>query len=241
MPSESSLRHALVRGALAAHLEHLQRGGALTALCNAALPTIPALAAGVTIMGPVGAATVGASSGDLAYELEELQVMYGEGPGVEAYETRRPVFEPDLDGGAAGRWPMYVQSASERGVVAVFAFPLQVGAAHLGVLDVYRAQSGLLSSESLALALTFAEVAVELLLDGQGDAQTGVDAGDLDGAIDHDAAVFQAQGMLMVDLGVSIRDAAARLRAFAFAQDRRIGDVARDVVGGVLRLEKDGP
>lgn len=47
--------------------------------------------------------------------------------------------------------------------------------------------------------------------------------------------------MAMVDLGVSLADAMARLRAHAYAQDRPLQDVARDVVAGRLRLEPDGP
>ena len=49
--------------------------------------------------------------------------------------------------------------------------------------------------------------------------------------------VYQAQGMVMVDLGVSLTEAMALLRAHAFTLGRPLGDVARDVVTGRLRLE----
>ena len=49
--------------------------------------------------------------------------------------------------------------------------------------------------------------------------------------------VYQAQGMVMVDLGVSLTEAMALLRAHAFTVGRPLGDVARDVVTGRLRLE----
>jgi hypothetical protein len=137
------------------------------------------------------------------------------------------------------RWPGYSPAALDRGVRAVFAFPLQVGAARLGVLDVYREQPGSLSAESLALALTFAEVAVQTLLDGQERAARGQAAEGLEGALEYRFALYQAQGMTMVDLGVSIGEAMARLRAHAYAHDRPLSDVARDVVAGRLRLESD--
>jgi ANTAR domain len=53
--------------------------------------------------------------------------------------------------------------------------------------------------------------------------------------------VYQAQGMAMVDLGVSLPDALARLQACAYAHDRLLHDVARDIVNGRLRLEPDPP
>ena len=63
--------------------------------------------------------------------------------------------------------------------------------------------------------------------------QTGVDV-----AISR-AEVYQAQGMVMARLGVSIEDATVRLRAYAFANDRPLLDVARDIIARVLRLDDD--
>jgi AmiR/NasT family two-component response regulator len=62
---------------------------------------------------------------------------------------------------------------------------------------------------------------------------------DLDEAIEDRAELFQAQGMAMVQLGISIGEAMARLRAYAYAQDRRLSDVARDVVARRPRFDLD--
>ena len=45
--------------------------------------------------------------------------------------------------------------------------------------------------------------------------------------------------MLMVQLGVPMGEAFARLRAYAYAHDRRLADVARDIVARRLRLQGD--
>jgi len=45
--------------------------------------------------------------------------------------------------------------------------------------------------------------------------------------------------MLTVQLGVSAREAFARLRAYAYSQDRRLADVAGDIVARRLRLHRD--
>jgi hypothetical protein len=213
--------------------------GWLQRLCAAAVRGLPVSGAGVSVMTEGGGRGVAAASDPVSEALEELQFTFGEGPCIEAFSSRRPVLEPDLVHGAMSRWPGYSPAALDRGVRAVFAFPLQVGAARLGVLDVYREQPGSLSAESLALALTFAEVAVQTLLDGQERAARGQAAEGLEGALEYRFALYQAQGMTMVDLGVSIGEAMARLRAHAYAHDRPLSDVARDVVAGQLRLESD--
>jgi AmiR/NasT family two-component response regulator len=51
--------------------------------------------------------------------------------------------------------------------------------------------------------------------------------------------LFQAQEMVMVQLGISIGEAMARMRAYAYAHDRRLSEVARDVVGPRLRFDPD--
>ena len=53
------------------------------------------------------------------------------------------------------------------------------------------------------------------------------------------AEIHQATSMVLVQLGVSPTDALARLRAFAFAEQRLLGEIARDVVSRRLRFSRD--
>ena len=216
-------------------VEWLQR------LCRAAVRALPASGVGLSVMTSDGVHGVVTASDPATEALERFQVTLGEGPCLDAFTTRRPVLEPDLSAGAARRWPAYCAAAVEHGAAAVFALPLQIGAARLGVLDVYRQTPELLSAAALAQALTFAEVAVEALLDGQERAEAGRPEESLDRALDSQFAVFQAQGMAMVDLGVSLPDAMARMRAHAFVHDLPLQEVARRIVAGRLRLEPDVP
>jgi len=174
-------------------------------------------------------------------DLEELQFTFGEGPCFDAFTSRGPILEPDLAAAAGRRWLGYGPAAYALGVRAVFAFPLQVGGARLGVLDVYRIRPGSLSTPCLALALTFAEVALDALLDAQATSGDGQVPDGMDRVLDAHYVVYQAQGIVMVDLAISLSDAMARLRAYAFARDRPLSAVAQDVVAGRLRLEPDPP
>jgi hypothetical protein len=118
-----------------------------------------------------------------------------------------------------------------------------VGAARLGVLDLHRAEKGELSAQSLRQALTYAEVAVMTLLDGRKEKHQENGSGPigLEQAMSDQSKLYQAQGMVKVQLGVSLGEAMARIRAHAYATDRRLMDVAEDVVARRLRLDRDMP
>jgi hypothetical protein len=207
----------------------------LRRLCRDAVLALSASGVGVRVMAANGLHGMGAASDPATERIEELQFTFGEGPCVDAFAASHPVLVSELAGEATARWPVYTPAAHDAGVRAVFAFPLQIGAARLGVLDVFRTHAGHLSREELGHALAFADLAVTTLLDGQEDATT---TDGLDEVIEHRAEIFQAQGMVMVQLGVPIAEALVRIRGYAYAENRSIGDVAADIVARRLRLDR---
>lgn len=215
--------------------------GFLPRLCAAAVRALSASGTGLNVMIEDGVRGLMAASDPTTARIEDLQFVLGEGPCIDAFTARRPVLVPDLGDGASSRWPGYAQAAYDVGVRAVFAFPLQIGAARLGVLDVFRPRPGTLTVDELVQALSFAEVAVTTLLGGQDRAWPGAAADGLDEAMDSRAEVFQAQGMVMVQLGVSLAEALARMRAYAYAENRPLTDVAHDVVHRRLVFDRDHP
>lgn len=220
--------------------EHPGTIGRLERLCSALAREIPAWGVGLSLLTDETAAGGPVAASDAKSRvLEELQFALGEGPCIDAYALRRPVLEPDLRTHGGGRWPGYAPAADQHGVRAVFAFPLQVGAARAGALDIYQAEAGPLAPDALTQAVTFADVAMGLLIDGQARADDPQSPPHLQDALANRVEVYQAQGMVMVDLGVGIEEAMARLRAHAYAADRPIRDVARDIVAGKLRLDRD--
>jgi hypothetical protein len=215
--------------------------GSLQSLCRAAVRALPAAGTSLALTSPQGSSSVVAASDEKSQRVGELCHTLGEGPFRDALATGQPVLVADLDDGPANRWPLYSEAVSALDIRAVFALPLQVGAARLGALEVYRVAPGPLSKQALAQALTFAEVATTTVLDGQQEVgQWQVPSG-LDDALGSQFAVHQAQGMVMVQLGVSLGEALARMRAHAFTNDRRLVDLARDIVERRLVLERDQP
>jgi hypothetical protein len=223
------------------------RGGRMTAAdaCTAAVS-----AAEVT--GAWLIAAVGQEAGYLMWvtdevseQLAELELTVGEGPSLDAAVSGGPVLASDLESGeAACRWPVFALAALQAGAGAIFAFPLRIGAIRAGVLGMYRARPGPLSAFQLGDALVFADTATLLLLETQ-DGTAGDDekragpGGRPAGLALHRAEIDQATGMLTEQLGTGMAEALLRLRAYAFAQDRRLSDVAGDIVARRLRLSAD--
>jgi hypothetical protein len=172
-------------------------------------------------------------SGPLATVLEDLAMTVGEGPSRDAMAAG-PALVVDLTTAeSAARWPVFAPAAVSAGVRAVFALPLWVGAIRLGVIDLYRAAPGALDGEALADALVLADMACALLLDsGQPDRHPERTA------LQH-PEVHQATGMITVQLGVTAAVALIRLRAYAYAADRALRDVAGEVVARQLRFEPE--
>ena len=178
---------------------------------------------------------------ELSELLAELELTLGEGPSRDAAAAGGPVLASDLgELEAARRWPVFAPAACQAGAVAVFAFPLQVGAIRAGVMGLYRERPGPLSAFQLGDALVFADTATLLLLESQGQAGPGSGPGGQppDLAL-HRAEIDQATGMLTEQLGVGIAEAFIRLRAYAYVNDQRLTDVARDIVARRLRLQPD--
>ena len=208
----------------------------LDRLCRAAARALPASGVGVCLMDPEGFTGGVASSDAISALIEEMQFTLGEGPCHDAHATRRPVLAPDLEDGQH-RWPLYAQAVADHDIRAVFAFPLQVGAAQLGALDVYQREAGPLVD--VAQALTFAEIATGFLIDGQAQLEGDeLDPG-LEEALQSGYRLHQAQGMVMVMLDVDATEALVRLRGYAYANERRLTEVVQDIVARRLQLDKD--
>ena len=214
-------------------------GGWLQRMCRVATRDLPASGVGVSLLSDGGELMTTAASSAATALVEELQFSLGEGPCLLAHATRAPVLVPDLSELARTSWPGYAPAAHDHGVRAVFAFPLQVGATRLGAMDVYRNVVGDLSGTAQSRALGYAELAVESLL------HAGSTVGGASALLDDGAGtpyeVYQAQGMVMVQLGVPGDVALARLRAHAYAEGQRLVEVAQDVLDRRLVLQRDDP
>jgi hypothetical protein len=242
-------RPAAVWGLVAEHAAAAGRRVSVADVCAVAVRCTQVSGAWVTVSGDQGPDFVMCVTGPVSEQLAELQLTLGEGPCHDVLASAAPVLAADLgDEDSGRRWPGFAAPAAWLGAGAVFAFPLSVGAIRTGVMGLYRGSPGPLTGPRLGDALILADAATLMLLDGHrhdGNGAAAVAAGGpaVDGQSPdlalHRAEIDQATGMLTMQLGVGIAEAFARLRAYAYISDRRLADVASDVVGRRLRLHRD--
>jgi hypothetical protein len=248
-PMMSVNRATVLWGLIAEHAAATGRRVSVDDVCAVAVSAAQASGGWVAAASSRGPDFVLCVTDRVSEQLAELQLLLGEGPGHDVLTAAAPVLAGDLGDGEAGRrWPVFTPEARAAGALAVFAFPLMIGAIRSGAIGLYRSSPGPLSSLQLGDCLLLADTATVLLLDSLGGggipAAEGSGPGTRPGGQSPDLAVHrveidQATGMLTVQLGVTAGEAFARLRAYAYARDRRLADVAGDIVARRLRLDPD--
>lgn len=209
----------------------------VSSLCLACTDVVGVTGAGLMLItGGRSLGCVGVSDG-VAGIVEQVEYTLGEGPCIAAYESKTPAFDPDLAADDTVDWPEFRRGALAAGVKAAFGFPLLVEQICIGAMNLYRDESGALTSAQIGDAIVAAQLAGRTLLDWQADAPPGTVAWQLEGVPSHGIEIQQATGRISVQADISIADALAVLRAYAFARDQPIGDVAAEVASGRVRLD----
>lgn len=212
-------------------------GEQVARLCTLLARTVHADGVGLSVTTGAGHQARVAATDEVSGRIEDLQIVLGQGPCVDALSTRAPVLTPDMSQAAASdRWPLFVPAVAELGVAASFSVPLLAGDVGLGALDLYRCRVGDLEDSGVDKALDFAAAAVEILITTQSAPparRPHFDVASWPGA----STIHQATGMVMAQIGGEAAGAFAVLRSRAFADDRPLLDVARDVLDRRLRFD----
>jgi GAF domain/ANTAR domain len=211
--------------------------GGETRLCDLSVDVTGMSGAGIMLISNNASQGSVCTTNQVSALIEDLQYTLGEGPCVDAYRQQEPVLEPDLASAPTERWLAFTPPAVAAGVRAVFGFPIQIGAARLGALNLYRDTPGPLSADQHADALVLAGVAARAVLTLQAGAPAGELADGLADGGNFRLVVHQASGMVSAQLDIDVAEALVRLRAYAFANNRPLTDVAIDVVNRRLRFD----
>ncbi len=178
------------------------------------------------------------TSSELTVKLEELQFTLGVGPGPDAFRQGVPIIESDLVARPPPAWIGFNGPAVEEGTRAVFAFPLQVGAARIGTLTLYRDRSGPLDDDIYADALVMADIVTLAFLAMQARVPDGALPDEPSDAGAYGAEIHQASGMVSVQLDINVGEALLRLRARAVADSTSVAHLATAVISRQLRFCK---
>jgi hypothetical protein len=222
-------------------------GSALEAadlLCHACVDVLEVDGASISLMHEGTTRGTFGSSGEMSRTLDELQFTFGEGPCLDAVRQGSPVLVADFDDPAEGRWPAFSGALLDAGVHAVFAMPVAVARAHVGALDLFRRDSGPLSSAGLVGGLLAADLAALPLLDlmtanvDWDSAAQGDDGWEQLASLER-VEVYQATGMIIGALGTGPAEALVRLRAYAFSHGLTASEAAWAVVDRQISLDSD--
>lgn len=183
------------------------------------------------------------AAGAVAARVDELQFAVGDGPCLTAYATGRPQCITDLS--RDDRWPEFAREALGYGVNAVFSFPVLVDAHPVAVLELYRRDVGGLTVDEYDAALGCAAGIGAVMTSvyhrwSRRDSGTALtDGAALAGLTESDPftrvhQLHDAAGIIAERLGVSVSEALVRMRAYAFARDLSVSEVADDVVKRII-------
>jgi GAF domain-containing protein len=169
-----------------------------------------------------------AASSEQARLLELFEVQNEEGPCLDSYRTGHIVFEEQLD--TTERWGKFKDEAVAAGFRSVHAVPMRLRDDVIGALNLFRVKRGRLSDEDAAICRAMADVATIGLLQEQAVREARVLAEQLQAALNSRIVIEQAKGVLAEQLHVDMDVAFQLLRGFARTNNRRLADVARDLL-----------
>lgn len=188
---------------------------------------------GLLLVDAGGELRVMASSSERSEALDLLQSQNEQGPCFECYHTGEPVFSEDLTADA-GRWPIFAPMAVDKGFRSVQAVPMRVRGETVGALNLFRAAVGHMAESDMPLGQGMADIAAVALLQERAVREARSVVEQLQGALSSRVIIEQAKGVLAERADIGVDAAFARLRAHARTHNRRLSDVARELIDGDL-------
>lgn len=162
-----------------------------------------------------------AFSGRLARDADQMQYEVGEGPCLEAISTHETFRIDGMEDEA--RWPQFRDRVLELGVKSMLTFRLFHEQDTMGALNLYSRESQAFDDESEAVGTIFASHAAVALKAAISE------AGDKEALASRDS-IGQAKGIIIERHGVSPEAAFNVLRTMSQRQNRRIRDIAAEIV-----------
>jgi hypothetical protein len=205
-------------------------------VCHAVRDVLGADGVSVTVETSVADRVTVCATDRRAQLLENLQDVLGEGPCRDAFDSGS-FTQTLLDGAAAVRWPYFTAAARKvTGAGILWSFPMRAAGQVIGTVSAYRLSPGRLAVPAPAVQEIADEAAALLLHDPLAFAEfTG--PGPASGWSSR-ALVHQATGMLAAQLQITLSDALAIMRSYAFTAGTQLTDVAQQVTSRTVDLSE---
>jgi hypothetical protein len=189
----------------------------------------------VTIIERGRAITVGSSSA-VAEVLDAAQYDEDDGPCLRAARATEVVRIHDAD--ADDRWPAFCRTAAQHGVFSSLSVPLLLPAAETsGGFNVYGSTANAFSGNDEETCRAFAAQASVVVSNAQAYWAAFELTRHLTTAMESRATIEQAKGVLMSQHGVDADGAFDLLRRRSQTENRKLRDIAREVLDGATGAE----
>jgi GAF domain-containing protein len=205
----------------------------LERVAELAKQTIPGAAdVSVTLLqdGEVASA---AFTGPLAAQLDERQYESGFGPCMDAATSGTTITIDDT--AHSSTYPDFARAAARKGVRHTMSIGLPVQRQTIGALNVYGTDDTAFDDARQELATAFASYAAVAVANAGVYATTATLAANLQRALDSRAVIDQAKGILMGRHGMSADAAFDLLSKESQLANRKLRDIAQDLVDEVQR------
>lgn len=192
-------------------------------------------ACGILVVDHHGVLNLVAASSEGARLVELIQLQNSEGPCLEALTTGQPVQYADLrDGGSP--WPQFATAAVDTGYLSVQALPMRLRDTVLGAVNLFGSAVGPLDDDTIALGQALADTATIGIVHQRAMARHEIVTEQLQTALNSRILIEQAKGFLSHSLGLGVDEAFGVLRSYARANNRRLTEVAGDIVQDRLSI-----
>lgn len=205
----------------------------LTLLTDRCVDVLDVGAAGLMLVGPDGNLRVMASSSETMRVLELFELQSEQGPCLECYRDAAPVVNQDL-AAVSDRWPRFAAEALAAGFRSVHALPMRLRGTVIGALNLFRIDAGEMGEADVAAAQALADVATIAILQHRAILAAQLLSEQLQNALNSRVIIEQAKGMVAERTGADMEHAFLALRAHARDHNRRLVEVASDIIDGSL-------
>ncbi|KGJ78378.1 transcriptional regulator [Cryobacterium roopkundense] len=196
---------------------------------------VDATAAGLLLADANGHLQVLASTSEESQLVEILQTDAGVGPCVDAYITGNVVTLSNIETDG-NRYPDFQSAALSQGFRSVHAIPMRVRPNTIGALNLFRAQTGILSEEDAAIGQALADVATISILQERAVRENAVIKEQLQRALDSRVLIEQAKGVIAQRSNVDMNEAFNRLRRYARSHNEAMHVSAENVINNVVTV-----
>jgi transcriptional regulator with GAF, ATPase, and Fis domain len=229
MTRETVLASAFV-GLAEALVDGQELGDFLHLLSCRAIELLEVDAAGVMLADENDRLWAIAASDENTHLLEMFALQHQEGVCLDAYRSGK--LQQTSTAGTSDRWPHFSRLTLGHGYGWVCGVPLRHGEEIVGALNLFRQPNAPLGDHDVGLAQALADVATVALLQRRETTHARQQATQLQIALDSRVLIEQAKGVLAERLGVSPDEAFQTLRREARSSNRKLHDLAHDLVHG---------